>query len=160
MELKYHSFMEKTFFCRKIIFEKKFRTRKFGKFIFEVLPPQTEFPKKSSKNHKSASGGGNSCGIHPKPVFLECRRSLRSKWVIYQPRTTISDDFLILWSWGIFDGFPGNTHFGRFANMWHRREKTKKSMEIIFHTKFISGCVHLLPVVGEFWFLGRLHGLN
>ena len=44
----------------------------------------------------------------PQTYFLDFRRSLRSIWVIYQPRTNIFEEIVFLRSWGIFGRFPGN----------------------------------------------------
>ena len=44
-------------------------------------------------------------------TFFEFRRSLRSKWAIHQPCTTISNDFIDLWSSTIFGRIPENRIF-------------------------------------------------
>ena len=78
-----------------------------------------EILRKFRKNRKKSQiGPGRSGKVRnrPKPIFCEFRMSLRSKWVIYQPRTTISDDFLFSWSSTIFHGFPGNRIFDDFQN--------------------------------------------
>ena len=63
--------------------------------------------------------------------FLEFRTSLRSKWVIYQPRTTISEDFIFWWSSTIFRGFPGNRVFVDLQNHDIAEGKLLKSKKII-----------------------------
>ena len=90
-----------------VIFGHFFRTRKSKKSIFCYQPPRPRFLG-NRETRKSARRGRVRCGNHPKPVFLEFRRSLRSKWVIYQPHTTIFDE--VLWSrcWSMSGRFPGN----------------------------------------------------
>ena len=73
--------------------------------------------------------------------------SLRSKWVLYQPHTTISDDFLFSWSSTIFHGFPGNRIFDDFQNHDIAEGKLLKQDKLIFGEFF--------PLELFIWFLRR-----
>ena len=68
-------------------------------------------PRNFRKNREKSQIGPGRSGKLWKPSqtnFLEFRRSLRSKRVIYQPHTTIFEEIVFLWSSGIFRWFPGN----------------------------------------------------
>ena len=61
----------------------------------------------------------------------------------------------ILVKFGHFWLISRKSHFGRFADMWHRRGETIKAREIIFSLIFFSGTVHLVPETVKFWFWGQ-----
>ena len=71
------------------------------------------------------------------------------------------DHFWWFYMFGKFHYFrqiSRKSHFWRFGEMWHRREKTKKLREIIFRINFFSRIVLFVPEVGEFWVLGHFLG--
>ena len=103
--------MGKPSFLRKNNFWKKNSDSEVKKTIFlDTGAPVENFRKILEK---SQIGPGRSGRLRkpPQTYFLGFRRSLRSKWGIYQPRTTISDHFLILWSSSIIVWIPRNRDF-------------------------------------------------
>ncbi len=102
------------------IFFGKFKTfwkNQFSNIFFGLGSPRNRFsrisrPGRNSRKNpeKSRIGPGRSGKLWkpPQTYFLEFRRSLRSKWVIYQPQTTFFEKVIFLWSWAIFGRFPGN----------------------------------------------------
>ena len=160
MELKYQSFRNFKKILKKLIFKDFFRTRKFEKSVFGDQRTRVEFSKKSRKFANRPRAVGQGVQNHHHWIFLECRCSVRSKWVICQPRTTILEEFIDLWSWTTFDGFSGIPIFDDLRICDFVGKKTKKIKEIIFRTYCISRIVHLGPDVGEFCVLGHILGLR
>ena len=76
-------------------------------WFFEDQWPMSKFPENSG-NLQISPGRSDKLWKPSQTYFLEFRRSLRSKWVIYQPRTTIFEEVVFLWSWVIFGWFLGN----------------------------------------------------
>ena len=75
--------------------------------FFEDQWPMSKFPENSG-NLQISPGRSDKLWKPSQTYFLEFRRSLRSKWVIYQPHTTIFEGVIFWWSWGIFGWFVGN----------------------------------------------------
>ena len=69
IELKYHSFKENQNFWWKLIFEKKFRTQKLEKSVFQDMWNLMKFLKKIEKFRISPQGGRARFGIDPNIFF-------------------------------------------------------------------------------------------
>ena len=78
------------------------------KNLFSRIGGPAGNPWKNREKSQIGPGRSDKLWKPPQTYFLELRRSLRSKWVIYQPHTTIFDEVVFLRSWGIFGRFPGN----------------------------------------------------
>ena len=84
-------------------FEKiNFRTFFFGldrlKNLFSRIHVPTRNSRKIREKSQIGPGMADKWWKPSQTYFLEFRRSLRSKWVIYQPRTTIFEEVMFLWS--------------------------------------------------------------
>ena len=129
----------------KTNFWKKISDSEIQEIHFRGPAAQDEIFKKNRKISQISSGRSDKLRKPPQTYFLVFRRSLRSKWVIYQPRATIFEDFLILWRWGIFWLISRKSHFGRFAKSWHLRGKPITFEKIMFFRIFFLEMFSLVP---------------
>ena len=101
-------FSRKTTKPRKKLFLKKFFGLESQKNrFFAIGRPDRNF-RKNREISQIGPGRSDKLRNPPQTCFLDSRRSMRSKWGIYQPRTTIFEEVMLLWSWTIFGRFPGN----------------------------------------------------
>ena len=139
MELRYY-FNAFKCFLMKIIFEKKFRTRKLMHSIFEDLAPRSKLPIKIPKNHESTSGGQIRCKIHPNLIFW-CLGCLCGQIESY---TSLARPFLMIFYYcevgPILPEFP-EIPFSTICEYVTLQEKNQKNLGNHFsHKCFFQNC--------------------
>ena len=126
----------------KINFRTFFSDSEVQELGFSRFRARARNPRKNREKSQIGPGRPGKLGKPSQTFFSEFRRSLGSKWVVYQPRTTIFEEIVLGWN-------PHLSPFWSLCGYVTSQEKNLHFLGNTFFATFFSGKCILGSSAGE-----------